>query len=400
MARLSILLPPFSPDYSGAASALFDMNCLTVLHDASGCTGNFIGFDEPRWYGTHVPVYCSGLREIDAIMGDDEKLIAKVLSAQKSINADMIAIVGSPVPMIVGCDVAGIAHEIEERAGVPSFGFDTTGLRYYDYGVSIACDALVKRFVRPCAKSSEPSVNILGADTIDFGITPTIASLRRLLAESGYSCSAVMPCGLSLDTLTNMTAAHVNLVVSRSGLSTAKLLHDRYGIPYLVGLPYGEKCIPEYFGMLEQVRRSGVNAVYGISSDNSSLRKAENGGGVLVIGEQVACNAIRMAVEKDGEPGPVTVGCLFGMEQELCRPYDVNLADEKEISEAINDNRYSTVFADPFLKWLLRNVSKRFFPIPHYGVSSKIHAREAADSIGGGFDAYLASLENRDATNL
>jgi hypothetical protein len=246
-------------------------------------------------------VYCSGLREIDAIMGDDEKLIAKVLSAQKSINADMIAIVGSPVPMIVGCDVAGIAHEIEERAGVPSFGFDTTGLRYYDYGVSIACDALVKRFVRPCAKSSEPSVNILGADTIDFGITPTIASLRRLLAESGYSCSAVMPCGLSLDTLTNMTAAHVNLVVSRSGLSTAKLLHDRYGIPYLVGLPYGEKCIPEYFGMLEQVRRSGVNAVYGISSDNSSLRKAENGGGVLVIGEQVACNAIRMAVEKDGD---------------------------------------------------------------------------------------------------
>ena len=44
MSRLCIDLPPFAPDYSGAASAFFDLGGIIVMHDASGCTGNYTGF--------------------------------------------------------------------------------------------------------------------------------------------------------------------------------------------------------------------------------------------------------------------------------------------------------------------------------------------------------------------
>ncbi|MCH3907872.1 MAG: hypothetical protein LKE28_06410 [Sphaerochaeta sp.] len=62
MSTLSILLPPCSPDYSGVASVLYELGGMVVLHDASGCTGNYLGYDEPRWIDTRSLVYCSGLR--------------------------------------------------------------------------------------------------------------------------------------------------------------------------------------------------------------------------------------------------------------------------------------------------------------------------------------------------
>ena len=36
MSKLCIDLPPLAPDYSGAASALFDLGGIVVMHDASG----------------------------------------------------------------------------------------------------------------------------------------------------------------------------------------------------------------------------------------------------------------------------------------------------------------------------------------------------------------------------
>ena len=106
-------LPPFSPDYSGAGSILFDLNSLTVMHDAGGCTGNYTGHDEPRWYGSTATVFCSALRMIDVIMGNDEKLKENVLEAVKTLNPELIALVGSPVPMVIGMDLKGLALEIE-----------------------------------------------------------------------------------------------------------------------------------------------------------------------------------------------------------------------------------------------------------------------------------------------
>ena len=45
MAKLSLWIPPFSPDYSGAAAVLFDLKTVTAMHDASGCTGTYTGYD-------------------------------------------------------------------------------------------------------------------------------------------------------------------------------------------------------------------------------------------------------------------------------------------------------------------------------------------------------------------
>lgn len=148
MARLSLWIPPFSPDYSGAAAVLFDLKTVTAMHDGSGCTGNYTSYDEPRWYGSKAGIFCSGLRRIDAILGDDEKLMKKMTAAAADLKPDILALIGSPVPMVIGADLKGIAAELEERTGLPSFGFDTTGTAYYDQGAYLAGTALMDRFTK------------------------------------------------------------------------------------------------------------------------------------------------------------------------------------------------------------------------------------------------------------
>ena len=128
MSKLCITLPPFAPDYSGAASALFELGGMIVIHDASGCTGNYTGFDEPRWFGSSSAVYCSGLRHMDAVLGNDEKFISAAVEAAESIKPAFVAVLGSPVPTVIGTDLKGMASEIEAASGIPSFGLETKGL--------------------------------------------------------------------------------------------------------------------------------------------------------------------------------------------------------------------------------------------------------------------------------
>ena len=389
MSRLSIVLPPFSPDYSGVASALFDLNCLSVLHDASGCTGNYTGYDEPRWYGSHAPVYCSGLREIDAIMGDDEKLIGKILAAQRSLEPDMIAVISSPVPMIVGCDVAGIAQEIENLTGVPSFGFDTTGTTYYDVGLSMACDALVRRFTEAVPKTDAPSVNILGADAIDFGNLDSLRSLNAFLSSQGFAVRTQMPVGLTLPSLRTLSGAWLNLVVSRSGLSTARLLRTLYDMPYVVGLPYGKNGGALY---VRQVRESLSDGMSRVVHAGTSFCMEGASRSVLVIGEQVDGNAVRNAIALDRGIRNVVVGGLFGLEQELCLPQDISLPDEQAIFAEMNSGRYDCIIADPLLEPLLRIADVRFWPNPQYAVSSKLMLHWTPDFVGEGFNHPVRSF--------
>ena len=81
MRGLRLHLTPFAPDQSGAVSALFELGGIVVVADAGGCTGNICGFDEPRWHTMRSAVFSAGLRDMDAIMGRDDKLVAGVASA-------------------------------------------------------------------------------------------------------------------------------------------------------------------------------------------------------------------------------------------------------------------------------------------------------------------------------
>ena len=382
MSQLCITLPPFAPDYSGACSALFDFNGLFVIHDASGCTGNYTGYDEPRWYHSHKAVFCSGLRELDAVLGQDDRLIDKITAACQRLQPDFLALLGSPVPMVIGTDFEGIAAELEHITGLPAFGFPTTGLYYYNHGVAQVELALAKRFILDDGKKEPRGVNLLGLTPLDFSINSNVSDLCEFLEKAQWKVVANYTMKTSLEAVKQSAKASLNLVVSQAGLPLAQYMEKNYGIPYVAGLPLGTSGRKPLLQIMEQVLEEKKSFAAGCQKGGNKL---------LFIGEQIQGNAVRMALEAIYGEGLVTVGCLFHKEDALACQGDLDLKNEKQIRQAVNGS-FSGIIGDPLLKQLLApDRDTAFYPFVHTAVSSKLYPEKPV-FLSEGTERFLRSI--------
>jgi hypothetical protein len=380
MNKLCVKLPPFSPDYSGVCSALFELGGLVIIDDASGCTGNYTGYDEPRWYGSKSFVYCSKLRELDAVLGDDEKLVQKVLDAAEDLKPRFIAILVSPVPMVIGSDMPGIAREIENRSGIPSFGFSTAGITYYDRGISAALLSVAKRFTKPAPVKRQGHINILGITPLDFSANGNHQDLRGFLENSGWKISASFAMGSSLDDIERSPEAQVNLVVSAGGLDLAEYFLTRYGIPYVSGLPLGEETSRRLLARLS-----------GTEDFKAAAKKPEKKSDkkVLIIHDQVIANALRDCLRADYGLDQVITATPFGFFPGLAEEGDLNPGSEAEFAALVNKD-FDFIFADPLFKELLKSgFNGTFIDFPHVAVSSKLYWNRYAELTGDKIHHYL-----------
>ena len=395
MKNLSIWLPPFSPDYSGAASVMFDFNALTAMHDAAGCTGNYTGYDEPRWYNSERNIFCSGLREIDAVLGNDKVLIDKVIAAAKSLKPELLALIGTPVPMLIGTDLKGLAKELEAESGLPAIGIETTGTAYYDKGIFSAWKELVDKFAdfdgekNGGSPASEKRVNIIGANPIDFVRSENIESLKRLLTQAGFTVNFCATEKLTSQNVKALGRAQANIAVSQAGLSIADYLYKKGGMPYIAGYPIGEAECDLFVQKLEDVCSRKENCVWGAETGRTESEPAS----VLCLGEQIFCNSLRCALKRRYGIDGICVGAIFGLRKEAAQTGDTALRDESEIKAHINKAEFKAVIGDPFFKNLLKkSEQKAFIEVPHFGVSSKFHRKDAPYFIGEGGNAFLQTI--------
>ncbi|MDR3192300.1 MAG: nitrogenase component 1 [Treponema sp.] len=410
MARILLTLPPLSPDYSGIASVLHDLRALTILHDASGCTGTYTGYDEPRWFGSGSPVFCSGLREMDAILGDDERLLDKMEAALKDAPAPFAAIVGSPVPTLIGFDFQGFAALAEKRLGIPILGFPAAGFTYYDRGQKEAYLALANRFLDSRVKRQKKRVNLLGASALDGFNDSVLDRLLQILRDADLEAGAIWGARSGLGELAQSGKAAVNWVLTAAALPLARLLQERFGAPFVTGLPIGRAETERISGCLKNPEAASAAAY----PAQWPRREAPEGEGdektrILIIGEAVFCNSLRAYLEKEDpagtfgrrEPsdfpsgtGNVRIATFFPEGRELLGKGDLLLESEDEARTALEEGSLETVFADPLFEGLLPKREEprpRFIPVPHRAVSGRIYGAYEAPFGGPGFFSAPAS---------
>ena len=148
MKQTNVWLPVYAADNSAVCSALYELGGLIVMHDASGCNSTYTTHDEPRWFDRPADVFITGLTEADAVLGNEQRMMDDIAAAAREVNPEFIAIAGTPIPMMMGCDYDGIARELESRTGVVSFGVDTNGTLDYVSGAGKAFVKLAERFVQ------------------------------------------------------------------------------------------------------------------------------------------------------------------------------------------------------------------------------------------------------------
>ena len=77
---------------------------------------------------------------MEAVMGDDEKLIGDICAAAKDLHPKFIAVAGTPIPTMIGFDFKAVASLIEQRTGIRvkrqrvkvrnKFGAEVTVMQY------------------------------------------------------------------------------------------------------------------------------------------------------------------------------------------------------------------------------------------------------------------------------
>lgn len=384
MNQANRILSTYTADVSGVCSALYEMGGMTVMHDASGCNSTYNTHDEPRWYHMPSMVYITGLSEMEAVMGDEEKAAADAVDAALQLHPRFVAIAGTLIPTMMGTDFPGLARIIEKRSGVPSLGFPTTGMSSYVKGVSMALAGIAERFCQPgllkLSGSRHPSVNLLGVTPLDFSVTGTVEALRKLLEDEGYPVVSCWAMGSTWEELMEAGRAQVNLVVSSAGLALAKVLKEKYQIPYVTGLPMGEGMTVRVLEALDQAAETG--------RDQRPVRGRRLACGektVLVIGEAVWAASMCRALEEDFHL-PARALCPLEFSARVLDEDDRRCTGETEIEAEMA--KASLVIADPLYKGVLPP-GVPFLGFPHEGYSGRIWRKEIPVFVGTRWNDWM-----------
>ena len=394
MKQTARIISTYSADVMGVCSALFELGGMTVMHDASGCNSTYTTHDEPRWYDMDSMVYISGISEMEAIMGDDEKLISDIVDAAEVLKPAFIAIAGTPIPTMTGFDFEAVAAVIEHRTGIPSFGFPTTGMNTYIHGASMAFAGIAERFVDDPAEkeSSGIKVNVLGLTPLDFSVNGTDDSIVQWLEREGFEVVSKWAMGSSLDEIRRSAEADVNLVVSAAGYGAAKVLFERFGMPYAIGFPAGnelpglladqiiinvkkfkEQGGAKTFESAEISVDSGVFLDGSEGKDGSTYEK----GFAAVIGEGIASLSLAGTIELEcGIPAKVL--CATECPEGILRECDRMTPDEDDIIPELEGAAY--VIADPMYKPIVPE-SAEFISLPSEAFSGRIYRDEIPDLV-------------------
>lgn len=349
-------LTPFAPDQSGAASVFYELGGILVICDAGGCTGNVCGFDEPRWFGERSAIFSAGLRDMDAILGRDDRLVAKLTDAAEKIDANFAAVIGTPVPAVIATDYRALQRMCEKKTNLPILTVDTNGMELYDVGEEKAWLTLFKTFAgKDVASQKEASeeddsskkmkIGVLGLTPHDVSDLNIEEKFRKSENENTHYICYGMRAGI--DKVKTAGSADKNLVVAPAALETAKYLEKEFGTPYEVGYPFVDELIPEL----------------GYESKK-----------ILIIHQQVIANAIRQEIRtrSNEQNTEVTVASWFMMKSELSEEGDLLLKEEKDYCKLVQNGNYDIVFADENMRGLVPGFKGTFVNVRHFAVSGKL----------------------------
>lgn len=405
------IIPVYTGDVSGVASALYELGGMVVIHDPSGCNSTYNTHDETRWYEKESLIFISGLSERDAILGNDDKLIADVVRAANELHPAFIALTNSPIPFMNGTDFEAIARVIEKQTDIPAFFAPANGMHDYTYGAGNAFAKLAdfmkpkisRTDVRPDKKSDQStaarSVNILGVTPLDFDAPGSVEIMEELLEANGFLVNCCLGMGDTAGSWRKAAFASVNLVVSSVGLQLAKKMEERFGIPYVVGTPIGAFAKP-LLEEIEKADKSRKSVAAAPSLEKSIDFEPEGESPIILIGEAVTMKSLAMAIRLQCNAELLhlqpRVICPLEAGRELLGEKDRHVEGEEELEELLKelaDNQDITVVADPLYRPILPSNAK-FIPLSHEAFSGRCFRRERKCLVGMQPDALSEILES------
>ena len=393
------IIPIYTADVSGVCSALYELGGMTVMHDPSGCNSTYNTHDEIRWYDQDSLIFISGLTDIDAIMGNDEKFLRDIEDVAEELKPKFIALASSPIPFMNGTDFPGLARALTAETGIPAFSVPTSGMHDYVYGAGLALSEIARHFTG-AAEKRKRKLNLLGVTPLDFGPQPMVDVMKKRLEERGWEILSTWAMGDTLEELGRAGEAEVNLVVSSVGIPAANVLREKFGTPFLVGTPVegyedeisdalekaagsfyeafeykkenpAEKNGTQISGRQEELWKVTPDQVLYLRKKDSPLSGFIPTPDITLIGEPVTMGSLAAAIEqKCGKK--VQLLCPLEITEGLLRRGDEAIRGEEAMEEKLKTARI--IVADPLYRPICPE-SATFYEMPHIAFSGRIYLK-------------------------
>ncbi len=354
MKGLRKYLTPFAPDQSGAESVLYQLGGILVILDAGGCTGNICGFDEPRWSTERSAVFSAGLRDMDAIMGRDELLVRKLEKVAQRIDAGFIALIGTPVPSVIGTDYHALRRMTGRKVKLPILAIDTDGMHTYEVGEQKAYLELMKVLVKENEVSeATSSVGVLGAIPLDLPRPSDQEMIRTTLRSRGYDRVVLYGADATMEDVERAATVKENIVVAPSGLKAAEYMKKTFGVPYRVEYPGADQLLRELIGEADP-------------EEFFAGRK------VLILHQQILANGLREEIRHLSKgTAEVRVSSYFLMQKDRMESGDQKLREEDDWMELVREGGFDVILADDTLRRMTPEYAGAWITLPSFAISGK-----------------------------
>ncbi|MDE6182192.1 MAG: nitrogenase component 1, partial [Eubacteriales bacterium] len=209
-----------------------------------------LGIDiEKQLQSTHIG-------EDDIIMGETKRLKEAILEVDELYSPKIIFVVGSSLTSVVAADIKAVCKSLEKNVNAKIIPFEHGGFRG-DFSLGIKdffnCfkDIIIKQEEKDCKK-----YNIIGANHDFYRIGSDVEEIKNIMKQAfNMEVNCILPYKSSVDEITNMDKACLNIVIRNEALELAK----HFDTPYIYSLPYGYKMSLDFIEEIENILNIKAN---------------------------------------------------------------------------------------------------------------------------------------------
>ncbi len=221
--------------FCGSRVVLYPVaDALHVVHGPIGCAAYTWDIRGAVSSGPelHRMSFSTDLKEMDVIYGGEKKLYASLIELIDQYQPKAAFIYSTCIIGLIGDDIDAVCKKVTEEKGIPALPVHSEGFKGTKKdGYAAACNALMKIVGTGSTEGiSTYSLNILG----EFNLAGEAWIIKDYYEQMGLEVVATVTGDGRVDDIRRCHGASLNVVqCSGSMLKLAKMMKEKYGVPYI-----------------------------------------------------------------------------------------------------------------------------------------------------------------------
>lgn len=251
--------PPPDSKLLGVMRAIGGISdAVSIVHGRSCCHADTLLFRALTSPHDDIRVLGSGLRGQDVSAGGNRKLSLAIRSAYQEFKPELIAVLIASVPTMMGDDVEGTVARMQKEIPARILTFACAG---YEGRAGEGYEEVLGRLVSDMvpAEPKGNKVNLLGFKADEPAGACDLKEIKRMLADQGIETNSILT-GADFNNILHAPEAVLNIILGGDGLECARLMGERFGLPYVdVPYPFGLEQSVEFLQKVTKAMEREMN---------------------------------------------------------------------------------------------------------------------------------------------